>query len=87
MFRYLIFAYHAYDAKGGMQDCVYKTNSYKEVNSFTKKYVADDGNYFDFMEYYDTQENKIYNAEIDCRSEQMGYIKKKKFIKWKVEAQ
>ena len=62
MYRYLVFAYGQYYPRGGMEDCVLKTNDYKEIERKIQEIKKDIDNYiedFDEVNVYDTHTDEI----------------------------
>ena len=39
MYRYLVFAYLDYYPRGGMEDCIYKSNDLDNVKDFVREYI------------------------------------------------
>jgi len=62
MYRYLLFTYSEYYPAGGMNDCDFKTNDFKEIEA----YVNNSHNYIgDECYVYDVKEDKVIEINIE----------------------
>lgn len=84
MFRYLVFAYSDYYPRGGMEDCILKTNNFEEINPFIEDYIQNHDLDFDEMHYYDCEEDKTYEAEFELYNSLESINKKKRFTNWSI---
>lgn len=74
MNKYLLFAYPEYYPAGGMDDCILVAESLDELNLYANEYIKENGDYIDFLEYYDLQNNQRYMAKV--------YFLRQKIIIW-----
>lgn len=63
--RYLLFAYQEFYSKGGMHDCLLKTNDYQKLNEEAIDYAA--MNDYDHIQYYDCQTGDIFVWDYERR--------------------
>ena len=69
MYRYLLFFYNDYYPRGGMEDCVLKTNNYDDLIPFINKNYYEEW-YRGTITYYDTVEDKYFEACMEpCRDD------------------
>ena len=72
MYRYLVFAYLDYYPRGGMEDCIYKSNDLDHVKDFVREYIKNNIDDFNEINYYDCQEGVFYEA--DYNVEENKYV-------------
>lgn len=68
MYRYLLFFYQYYYPRGGMEDCVLKTNDYDELVLFINEHYYKDW-YLGTITCYDTIEDKHWEAVMEQRKD------------------
>ena len=80
MYRYLLFYYDDYYPCGGMEDCVFKTNSLDELEQFIHDNYEND--YFQgSISHYDTFKDKTWYANMEnYRNE--DHFPRWRFIGW-----
>ena len=76
MYRYFLFFYDDYYPRGGMEDCVLKTNSFDDLEQFIHTTYEDDW-YQGTISYYDVVEDRTLFAIID------EYQTENYFVRWK----
>lgn len=72
MYRYLLFFYQYYYPRGGMEDCVLKTNDYDELVPFIHEHYYKNW-YFGTITYYDTIEDKHWEAIMEPCEKDIAY--------------
>ena len=65
MYRYLLFYYPEYYPSGGMEDCVFKTNSINDLEKYVNEDLIDEYWYQSTISYYDIVEDQIWFADIE----------------------
>lgn len=83
MYRYLLFYYDDYYPQGGMEDCVFKTNNYVDLEQFIHQEYEND--YFQAtISYYDALEDQTWYAEMENYRNDDHFLRRK-FIGWRGE--
>lgn len=72
MYRYLLFFYQDYYPRGGMEDCVLKTNDYDELVPFINEHYSQDW-YLGTITCYDTIEDKHWEAIMEPCGNDIAY--------------
>lgn len=66
MYRYYLFFYQDFYPRGGMEDCVLKTNNYDDLVPFINEHYGYDW-YLGTIAYYDAVEDKYFEAIMEKR--------------------
>lgn len=80
MYRYLLFFCNHYYPSGGMEDCVFKTNNFDDLEQFIHSNYEDDY-YQGTISYYDALEDKTWYADMEYY-ENEDYFTRWRFIEW-----
>ena len=80
MYRYLLFFYYDYYPRGGMKDCVLKTNNFDDLEKFIHEHYEDDW-YMGEIAYYDATEDKYIYADMETYDDE-GYYTRWRFLGW-----
>ena len=88
MYRYFLYYFWDYYPKGGMNDCVLKTNDLEELTQFVKdKCCKEPELCSDEIHFYDAYTDKKYIAEFEMVCEYEGQDFKRYFVKWLEETE
>ena len=76
MYRYLLFYYEDYYPRGGMDDCILKTNNFDNLEQFIHANYDDDY-YQGTFAYYDAMKDKYVRANMEL------YVNENHFDRWR----
>lgn len=72
MYRYYLFFYSDYYPCGGMEDCVFKTNSFDDIEKFIHDTDEDDW-FMGTIAYYDTMEDKYFVSYMEMYEDEYHF--------------
>ena len=85
MYRYLLFYYQDYYPRGGMEDCVLKTNGLDDLEKYVNENLIDEYWYQCTISYYDTVEDKTWFADIEEYDDE-NHLIQYKLSGWGIES-
>ena len=83
MHRYYLFFYYDYYPRGGMRDCVLKTNNFDDLEKLIHEKYEDDWR-IGTIAYYDAVEDKYFCADMELY-EKEGLFDEWRFLGWEEE--